>query len=157
MFLKLAISVSIFVFWSSHWNGERTTDFMWEFEDNPPDLTQQKPFVEGPFHYVFMVRLLCLMKSGEVCNLLGFHTNSFVEEPLLKKSLRSGSLWARQTDKGWGRQVRGGVQNEREAGHNAKCRRGGATGSPGHFNLWIHCFPLCHWSLILCNEACWSQ
>lgn len=115
------------------------------------------PFEEGPFHYVFMVRLLCLMKSGEVCNLLGFHTNSFVEEALLKKSLRSGSLWARQTDKGWGRQVRGGVQDEREAGHNAKCRQGGATGSPGHFNLWIHCFPLCHWSLISCNEACWSQ
>lgn len=43
------------------------------------DLTQQAP-PTGSLHYVFMARLLQLMRSGEVYNLLGFNTNNIVEE-----------------------------------------------------------------------------
>ena len=46
---------------------------------------------------------------------------------------------------------------EGEAGHNAKCRQGGASESAGYFNLWIHCFPLYHQTSILCRLIKLSQ
>lgn len=37
------------------------------------------------FHFVFYGRAAVLIQSGEACNLSGFHSNSIVGEPLLKK------------------------------------------------------------------------
>lgn len=120
----------------------------WEFEDNHPVLTQHKSPERGYSPFCVYGQAAVMMRSGEACNLLGFHTNGIVEEPLLEKAPRSDSLWAGEADKGGGRQAGGGVEDEMEAGHKAECRQAGTTGSAGHFNLWIHCFPLCGWNPI---------
>lgn len=123
-----------------------------------PNLTHHRPLLrEGLFHYVFMVR-----RSVEVHHLLGFHANSIVERgALLKKSSRSESLRAGgEENKRWRAAEREeGSEDERgrEAGHNAKCRQGGASESAGYFNLWIHCFPLYHQTSILCRLIKLSQ
>ena len=95
---------------------------IWKLEDNhPPIWPATDPSEWVLFHYVFMARLLCLMRSGEVCNLLGLHTNSIVEKSRSwRKSPRSGSLWAMEADKGRGRRAGGGVEDKREEG--PQCR-----------------------------------
>lgn len=61
-----------------------------------------------------MFKLLQLIKSGEVYDLLCFYTNSSVEELLVKKRLCSGSLWGGVADKGAGwRAGGGGVEVEK--------------------------------------------
>lgn len=113
----------------------------------PQFTSTQTPFKRVFSIIVFMVGLLRLMGSGEVCNLLCFHTNSIVKVPLPKKSSRSGSLWrqrwraAGRQEEGW--RTRGG------RGHNAKCRQGGSAELAALFNLWIHCFYFSHCDLIL--------
>lgn len=104
-----------------------------------------------------MARLLHLMRSGEVRNLLGFHTNSIVEEVLPKNSSRRGSLWAGQADKGGGWKAGGGMEDEREAGHNANCHLGGAVGQH-HASTSGFIVSLCvAGGCCLCNTFCWKQ
>lgn len=127
--------------------AERTR-FHWRIGRQSPGFDPTQIPWRGHFPFCVYGQAAVLMRSGEGCNLLGFHTNGIVEEPLLKKRPRSVSLWSREADKGGGRQAGGGVEDEMEAGHKAECRQGGTTGSVGHFNLWIHCFPLWSWKAI---------
>lgn len=52
----------------------------WEFEDNRPALTRHKSPEEGIFSFCVYGQAAVMMRSGEACNLLGFHTNSIVGE-----------------------------------------------------------------------------
>ena len=88
---------------------------------SPPIWPTADPSKWVLFHYVFMARLLCLMRSAEVCNLLGLHTNSIVEKRRSwRKSPRSGLLWAMEADKGRGLLAGGGAEDKR--GEGPQCR-----------------------------------